>query len=312
MLKKISAKGKLPAEFQDGIYYDMPIEAYHENKSHVSTSGLKYMRQSPKHFLHRYHKDEEERKSHFDFGNAFETMLLDADNADSRICIYDTEAKIKEIQEAKIEKDGKPYEKVKATKAYREWFDSVVKGLNGRYGIDYSGPESLETIKGMLSACYEDAIINKLVKDVSYQCSIFWTHSSGVKLKTRPDIVIPRSNIVIDVKTDIDGSPAGFAKKAAQHDYPIQAIQQIDGLVSSGLMSKVNLYYWLVVTKNEPYCATLYKFTQEDQDWVRGLYEHWISLLAQGQRENRWPGFQQHGNDFGVVDLSLPLWYRSL
>lgn len=299
---------------KDGIYQgknDLTIEEYHANETHISASSLKHFRKSPKHFKERYRK-EEERKSYFDFGNAFEVALLDREHIDERIYIVDTQEKINEIQEARIAEGKDPYQKVKATKDYREWYASELNKAGDRYVIDATGPESWEAIEGMLSACYEDAVINSLLSDIEYQCSIFWTHPNGVKLKTRPDVLTRRKNVCIDVKTDLEGSPVSFAKKAAQLDYPIQAVMQIDGLVSSGKMAQVDLYYWLVVTKEPPYCATLYRFKDEDRAWVTELYNYWIDLLAEGLSKDLWPGFQQYGDKYGIVDLDLPLWYRSL
>jgi hypothetical protein len=314
---------------KDGIYSgknDLTIEQYHDNKTHVSASALKHLRKSAKHFR-AYYEKEQERKTHFDFGNAFEIALIDPDRFEDRVKLIDSDAKAAEVMrlrnepiEAQLaeltaskEVDEKKINTLKKklisspTRA-KEFTDWKAQQLDtDKYVIEQNGSESFATIKKMLESCYEDAVIQKLIKQCDYQCSVFWTDSeTGLKLKTRPDAPIVDKNIIVDVKTALDASPTEFARAAAKHDYPIQAVMQIDGCIQSGLMSKVDTYYWLVVEKAAPYCAVLYKFTKEDREWVSDLYRHWLKILAEAKEKDIYPGYQQLSESrYGIIDLQL-------
>jgi hypothetical protein len=67
-------------KFTNGIYDHINIDEYHADSEYLSSSSLKESAKSLKHFKHYLDTKDKERKSHFDFGNAFELALMDAMN----------------------------------------------------------------------------------------------------------------------------------------------------------------------------------------------------------------------------------------
>ena len=288
---------------EPGVYTDISIEDYHNEHEYISASRLKLAKKSLKLFkMSMDGKLHQERKAHFDFGNAFELALLDPDNFDTKVA---NEVDIlNEIYEKKPDTKSP-----RATTMYRDWMDSQ----DGKYVIHSIGDQSFETIRYMLESCYQDETIQRLIKNVEYQYSIYFKDRvTGLNLKTRPDICKSKKNVIVDVKTALDGSPEQFARDCANNDYPLQACMQIDGALQSGFMSSVDNYFWLVCEKEPPYSATLYEFAKDDIQWCMDSYNYVKGIVARAIEENKFPSYSQRAdNQKGILTLNLPLYYKN-
>ena len=287
---------------EPGIHKGMDIDVYHGERNYLSASSIKEAIKSLAHF-HHYRHSAKPFKSHFDFGNAFEVALLDfahsTMNFMNEVRIFD-------------ESERPEQDKGITSKINQEWKKSVLS--SDKYVISKTGDESFETLQLMLQSCARDAMIQKLIRNTEYQNSYFWTdEQTGLKLKTRPDLTKIGKNVIIDVKTTLDASPAAFAKQAANLEYPIQAIIQMRGLIATGQMEKIDAYYWLVVEKKAPYNAQIYEFCVEDWEFIDDKLSYYLMLLARAIEENKFVGYgQQADNEFGILRLELPLYYRNI
>ena len=293
---------------KDGIYTDLSITDYHANKTHVSATGIKYAKRSLKEFeWFITGKMKSEAKSQFGFGNAFELALLDKSGFEKNVAILQTESWVQ------MALDEKPELKVpKSSAKYKAEESKFTSQHEGKYIINDVGKESFETIEGMLTSCYQDAVIQKLISGVEYQLSAFWTDpASGLRLKTRPDICKRKNNVIVNLKTAVDGSPKAFSKDLANYDYPLQACIEIQGCIESGIMASVDNYFWLVVEKTEPYNATLYEFDQGDIRANMDEYEYLTNKIKQAQDKNLWPGYTDRAdNPHGILTAQIPLYYK--
>lgn len=294
-------------KYDDGIYTDISIEDYHKSEGFSATS-LKYAKQSLKHFrMYLDGRIEKPKGSHFGFGNAFELALLSPDEYLKRVAVF-PDGELMEEAKAKNPK----LEKLRSSKVYQEGRDKFHKEAEGKYIINDVGVESFETIEEMLSSCYQDKVIQGLIKNTEYQLSCYWTDpETGIQLKTRPDFVKRKKNVIVNVKTTLDGSPKGFQRDCVEHDYFLQAIIEITGCIASGLMEKVDNYFWLVVEKVPPYNATVYDFKSEDIATMRMTLEYTLNKIRNAQESELWPGYSQEAdNEHGILTMALPTWYR--
>lgn len=282
---------------KDGIYFDLDINDYHGNDTHISSTIIKEAKKSMKHFEY-YMNKEKETKSFFDFGNAFEICLLDKNRISEKIAIFD------HMERPEIDKNFN-------SKLNKEWKEKFYYENKEKYIINYDGGESLRTIEGMLEACKSDRVINSALSNIEYQASLFWTdQATGLKLKTRPDVVRMKRNTIIDVKTCISANPHDFARQAIKFDYPMQAITQIEGCIQSGYMESVDSYFWLAVEKNEPYQAVLYEFELDDQKQAREMLYYTLRKIKRAYDEGEFKGYQEMAdNEFGVLSLNIPQYY---
>jgi hypothetical protein len=294
-------------KYADGIYDNISIEDYHASEGYSATS-IKQAKKSLKHFdSHLKGKLPKSESPALSFGNAFELALLSPNEYLQRVAVFpDKEF----VENALIEKpDLKvPRNSAYYKKASEEWIHSN----RGKYVINDAGEDSFETIEEMLSSCYQDKYIQGLIKNTEYQLSLYWTDpETGLQLKTRPDFVKRKKNIIVNLKTTTDGSPEGFMRDMVKWDYPLQAIIETTGCLATGLMDKVDNYFWLVVEKVAPFNATIYEFSPEDMSSLRMTLEYNLSKIKKAQDANLWPGYSQEAdNEYGILTAKLPSWYR--
>jgi len=296
-------------EIGNGVFNDLSIDAYHDNKTHYSSSGLKHAKRSLKQFKSYLDGEFEtgEKKSHFDFGNAFEIALVEPLNFDEKVAVFKESDLIAEIMEKKPETKT-----VRATKLFKDAKKEFFELNSEKYIINDTGEESMETIEKMLESCFKDKVIQSLVRDLKYQVSAFWKDKeTGLNLKTRPDICHREKRVIVDIKSTIDGSPKAFSRQLANLDYPFQASLQIKGCIESGMIDSLSNYYWLTVEKKIPYSATLYEFTPDDIQRSMDELEYVLRNVSKAMKQKFFPSYSNEAdNELGILDAEIPLWYR--
>jgi hypothetical protein len=285
------------------IIKDMPLKAYHEESEHYSATGLKHALRSLKEM--RYYLDgklEEKRGKFLDFGNAFETKLLEPDEFKNNVAVFPAEKLKYDIQEMRPE-----LKVVASSKEFKSVKDAFYAENSEKYIIEDYGMEGLKTLEEMEKSCRENPIISKLISQVEKQVSIFWTdEKTGVKLKTRPDTSRSEKNVIVDVKTTRDASPRMFSKQINDLNYWLQACLQIEGCLKSGYMEKIDGYFWLAVEKEAPFNAVLYEFAKEDIE--RKMIEVRLILdkIAESEKSGIWSGYESEAsNNFGILKAKI-------
>lgn len=291
----------------DGVYTDISIEDYHANTTHVSATVIKYAKESLRHY--RWYRDGKlpaVDSTAMQFGNAFELALLSPKEYLQKVSIIPEQ----EWFDAVLA-DNQNVKTIRNTTIYKNLYKNWLSLNQGKYHINETGPESFETIEEMLSSCYQDKTIQALIKNTEYQLSLFWTDpDTGVKLKTRPDICKRKKNVVVNLKTTLDGSPQAFSKDMNKYDYPLQAVIEMRGCLASGVMDKIDKYFWLVVEKLPPYNATIYEFQETDIAACSDNLDFLLNKISNAEKQNVWPGYSDQGNEFGIVMARIPLWYN--
>lgn len=297
-------------EVTDGIYNDISIQDYHRIGSHISATSIKEAKVSLKQYQwFRKGLMPKSTGGHFDFGNAFELALLDKNNFEKQVGILQTE-----YWKAEALKEKPDLKVPKASAKYKGLESQFLSENEGKYIIPDVGLQSFEAIEHMLTSCYSDPTIKKLIDGTEYQLSLFWTDpETGLQLKTRPDICKRKKNVIVNLKTTLDGSPAKFSRDLANFDYPLQACVEISGCIESGLMEKVDNYFWLVVEKEPPYNAVIYEFDKADIDLCMGEYRYLVNKIAQAKEKDEYPGYQAEAdNQHGILQARIPAYYMAI
>jgi hypothetical protein len=301
-------------EIPDGIHTDISIGDYHANRTHVSATSLKQSKRSLKQFdWHRRGIMPKSDGNHFSFGNAFELALLDKKGFENEVAIMQDEYWIALANEEYMKEKGKTYSNPRQSARYQAEKSRFIAANDDKYIITDKGDQSFECIEHMLTSCYSDSTIQKLIEGTEYQLSLFWTDpETGLKLKTRPDICKRKKNVIVNLKTAVDGSPSQFSRDLAKYDYPLQACLEIKGCIETGLMEQVDNYFWLVVEKEAPYNATIYEFQKSDIQSTNMELEYYITKIKQAQDKNLWPGYSdQADNKHGILTAKIPSWYTN-
>lgn len=296
-------------KIENGIHTDISITDYHANRTHYSSTGIKYAKSSLLHFKCFLDGGMEKEGAHFDFGNAFELALLDKKGFENEVAISQTE-----YWEAEALKEKPKLKVPKNSTKYKEQLEQFLKENKGKYIIPDIGNQSYGTIEKMLESCYKDDAIRQLIKGTEYQLSLFWTdEETGLNLKTRPDICKVKKNVVINLKTALDGSPRAFSRDLVKYDYPMQACLEIKGCVDSGLMSTVDNYFWLVVEKTPPFNATIYEFDAADISACTDELNYYLNRIAEAKETDKWTGYSAAAdNPYGILQAFVPQYYNKI
>lgn len=291
-----------------GINRTISIEDYHADRDFLSSSSIKEAKKSLKHFEYYLKEKNQERKSHFDFGNAFELALMDCVNSRTSVELSDFGKYVAILDDSQKPKPDKDFR----TKENAVWKEEFFLENQSKYIINKAGSESFETIERMIESCSSQAYIRSLLEGSEYQTSIFWQDAqSFIKLKTRPDCVNVSKKCIIDIKSTKDGSPESFSKDCANYNYPLQAIIQMQGVLASGLLNDIEHYYWLAVEKSEPFNAQLYEFQKSDWEMMSIQLEFILSKIKRATTLKKYEGyFERSDSQTGVLGLELPMWYK--
>jgi len=277
----------------NGLIKDLPNEDYHANDTHYSSSRLKDALKSTRHFA-KYKPMG--YKDYFAIGTAFETLLIEKEKFFDEVVVFDE----------RLRPNKNFTLAAKENKAWKEnfWIENKGKTI--------ITPKDYEMIKEMVDECDKNPVIQGLIESGDFQISVFWEDENGLKVKTRPDIVIwtgEKTCVIIDIKSTVSASPSEFSKQAQNLNYPFQAIMQIKGLESLGYF--VDSYYWLACEKNiDIPLAQLYEFTFEQQTPMRIAYDSVSKNVKKWKETNKASGYEIGcGNDYGIQTLGLSDWY---
>ena len=284
---------------EDGVYTDMPIDVYHENKTHYSSSSIKEAFKSMAHFK-AYLEKPNERKVHFDFGNAFELNISDEKEFNKSIAVFDPDAR------------PEP-EMTFGSKANKEWKANFYKANENKLIIPLSGPDSADTLLLCKKSLFQHPAATALLSNTEYQTSIFWTDpDTGLKLKTRPDFWKPanskRSAVVTDLKTDKSSESDSHLKTIQDLKYPIQACLQLKGLKHAKLIDDSARFFWVVASKSIPYNTEVYEFDSTDIEAFTEQLNFKIGEIKRASDAGVFLSYEPN-IDMGIKTVNFPYWY---
>lgn len=111
---------------------------------------------------------------------------------------------------------------------------------------------------------------------------------SGVKLKVRPDLIVP--SIIADIKTTQSADVKMFKKSVRDYSYNLQAPMQ-KLVTEMEFQDDFPEYYWFVVEKNPPYLASPIRIADETlARWSEQLGQMLLNF-KRDQNFDSWPGY---------------------
>ena len=299
--------GQVEKVTEAGIY-NIPIDKYHADKNWISSTGLVHAKKSLAEYrlyLDGYYDNDD--ALHFSFGNACELYLIDESEFYARVAIAEESKWIEDALAYKLD-----LKSPRASKVFQDYKKAFEQENEGKYIIPDIGDQSFEAVKVLCARCKQDPYLAMLLKDAKdYQQSFYWVDpETGLNLKSRPDLAIRKHNVIIDIKTTLNGSPSKWSKTIADNDYPFQGCVQISGAQQTGFIDKVERYFWLVLEKNAPFNATLYEFDMGDVAIIMDEYRYQLRKLQKAYEKDAWPGYgEQADNKYGILTAKIPPYY---
>ena len=261
-------------------FITMSNEEYHAHYA-LGSSDVRKLMISPLHFEGR--EEPAVRPAYFPFGSAAHTGYLEPDK-------FEDEYRVKPQ-----EVDGKG----SRTSYYKEWMATQPP-------CEWMSPEDYDKVLKVIDSARRHPITDELYKgEVITEGSLFFD-LEGVPCKARPDLVSVTSDgvDVLDLKTTMDASPAGFAKSVGNLGYHVQEWFYRQALNACGI--KVNRFLFLAVEKTAPYASAVYTIKEDDVTACEALAKGAVKKYKEALDSDVWEGYTEAVTEIGVPRWALP------
>jgi exodeoxyribonuclease VIII len=274
-------------------------EEYFSNKDYVSYSGLKLIKKSPRHFIER----EDKKTDALTFGSAYHLNILQPELFNEKYYVINDRDIVTQLLNSGSKNP-------RASNSYKEWVSLEQVSAGDREILDLSTYLHLEAMKRVI---YSHRYARALCTDGVVEKGLFvyaeLHNRMGFYIKLKPDLLNVKKRITLDLKTTADASKKGFAKEAAEYDYPIQAALYndiIDHLYGDGINFQ---FLFIAQEKTRPYNFNIF---EPDHVFINtGRYEavKCLEIFYLCKENDWWPGYQIFcNNKYGIVELELPPW----
>lgn len=272
--------------------YALPIEIYHGQPTvgpSISSSGLRTIwSQSPAHYyvdsaLNPERAPPKDRPA-FALGRLAHKLLLEGSDglADEFVTRPDQWADWR-------------------TKAAQEWRDEMIAA-----GKTVITDADLAAVTGMAESLARHPLVEHGILDGFVERSLIWKDATtGVWLKSRPDVVPRASGVFSDLKTTVSVADGALERSLADYGYHMQAA--LVGMASEAVLGRPMEEFALVwVEKAPPHCVRITVLTGADLERGRMQLRRAIDQFAECVETGVWPG--PGGDRRDAEYLQLPAW----
>lgn len=251
---------------RQGIVYNMPAEEYHRGPEH-SNSGLSVMHEkTPAHYdLYRNGLLKKSTPS-LSLGTNVHAVLLEPDRFDEQYAVGpDARRNSKAWKEFAADNDGKELLKPQ------------------EYNL------LLQVKKRVVDSCRAAKWI--LERPGDSEVSVFWKDKvTGLPCRCRPDKLFGfrGKQMIIDVKTCRDASPAGFEKSVRTYGYDRNCAFYRRGV--EAVTGRESEYIILAIETTSMIAAT-YEISAEDQAEASIDIDQLLATIKECEESRHWPGY---------------------
>lgn len=263
--------------YENGVH-DITNNSYHDSMG-ISRSMLMDFKRSPHHYWYNHISGEyikEEPTPAMNLGNAVHTLVLEPG------LWHDEFLVIK--QKTRPRKDTPPWQK-------------IIEEAEGRTILT---PDESIKASCMANSVLSNVHAKTLLNNCLVEQSIYFTHKeTGLQCKARPDAMF--NNLVMDLKTNADGSYRAFQAACVNYGYFIQAAMVKQALESIDV--ELDEFIFIGVEKEPPYCVSIYNLSCEALEYGEKLFNDIMLGIKYCLDNNNWPGY-------AVKEIFPPKWVR--
>lgn len=275
-----TAKQKIGLVIESNDEYHSDTESI--SKSHLDTIATG----SPRHYWHKYLNPQRVRQPptpEMIMGTAVHTAVLEPDLFPSEV-----------IQSPGFDR---------RTKAGRAEYEAFQAEHAGKIILD---PDDYAICLAIRDAVYQHPVAAGLLRAPGKAEQSFYAidPETGELIKCRPDYLHDSGELIVDLKTTKDASPAGFGRSAANLRYPVQTAWY-NGVLDTLYGEHPQTWVFLAVEKEPPYAIGLYYVDEDVLERAKTAARRDLLAIAEFKRRNEWP-------DWGMEPqpLILPAWSK--
>jgi len=162
-------------------------------------------------------------------------------------------------------------------------------------GIEAVSEADMVLAVNMAVAVHGHPTAGALLQSGQAEQSFWWDDiATGLRCKCRPDWF--DGTTIVDLKTCVDASPAGFAEAVANFGYQIQAAHYLAGTLATR-------FIFVAVEKTLPHAIGVYELDTEALVHGTIARHNALQLIGDCRATNNYPGYTD-----GIQMLQLPGW----
>jgi hypothetical protein len=262
---------------------DLTAEAYHADRTSISSSGLRALLAPGCPAQFKYDREHPQApKREFDLGHAAHKLVL---GEGEELAPLDFDNYL-----------------TKAAKAARDEAREA--------GVVPLLTHEWEQVQEMADAIRRHPIAGPLFAPGTgrAELSLFWTDpATGVRCRVRPDWLkeMPGLALAVDYKTAKDANPEAVSRAIRDRAYHQQDALYTDGIWAALKPEDVR-FIFVFQSKTAPYLITVRELTQQDRDIGRARNERALRLYADCIANDSWPDWT--GPVTEIPQIGMPTW----
>lgn len=263
----------------------MKHDPYHADNSHISSTGLKLIRENPYSYWEKYlnpNREPEEPTKALIEGNLVHTATLEPHLLNERYAGY-------------------PESIDRRTSKGKARYKKFIRENRGKQIVKQS---QIDWARRAANAIHQKKAAKKLLSEVGEtEKAHYFTHpETGSKCKVKPDRMNLRYKAMLDIKTTPDASYNGFRRSILKYGYDLSAAFYLDGYeIDTGVMPQEFIFIAVEKENPAPEKIALWRADTEliqlgREKYLEALYTY-EECLATGE----WPGYSEK-----IETISLP------
>ena len=259
----------------EGVVEDLSDRVYHSDVETLSSTGARKILRSPARF--KWDLDHPSPyKRQFEIGHAAHTLIL---GTGSDIEVIDA-----------------PDWRANDARAARE--QALACGKTPLLAKEF------EQISALKEAALAHEVVGPLLHrdDLVREVSMFWLDgATGAACRARPDLATADWSLLIDYKTTVDASPAGFAKSLGNFWYHCQQAWYMDAV--KHFTGRDPAFVFIAQEKTPPYLVGVYVVDQTAIELADAMNRKARLTWRRCTETDEWPGYTPE-----PTVVPLPAW----
>lgn len=284
--------------YMPGYYPDLDNETYQAIEA-VSKSRLDVFNKSPLHYWDQYvNPDREPREDTpaLIIGDAIHKACLEPDLFASNFITIPKGAP-KRPSVSQINAKNPSSETLDAI----SWWSDFNAAAEGKIILT---DETYTMVRTCRDTLHRDPIIRGLLTGGQAECSFIGECPyTGLPIKCRTDYLRLDSGMIIDLKSTLDASPAGFSKSVNTYRYNVQEAGYVDIVNEHFKECAVSEFVFIAIEKVRPFAYGVYYLDPDERMEGRESWRLNILGLAKHKEANYWPSYVDQ-----PTELKRPTW----
>lgn len=285
MVKQQRIPAILQPDYQNHWIENQTNEEYHGSRDSLSSSSLKYMERSARHFR-AFHIEgiKKEPTDAMEFGTMVHSIVLEPQTFLDRYIItpdFNLATKLGKAQHEAWQHENRNKNMVQ----------------QGR----------MDSLLAMVDSLTSNPMVVKLLKGSANEVSGYYRDPvTGLKCRIRPDSMNKNFRVLTDVKKARDASPEGFFRAIDEYRYDLQIAFYWNGIKEiTGVGPDISCF--LAVEEEYPHACAIHEVPEALLATGSHQYRFFLDRIADCIARNRWPSY----NDDRPKPIEVPPWFQT-